>query len=370
MATATLTFAPDYISPPGETLEDILDERGMTQAELAERTGLSRKTVNEIIKGKAPITPETALHLERVLGIPARFWNAREHQYREALVCQDEAELLAQHSEWINSFPYREMANLGMVKEIDGRARNAVTERGRALLAYFGVASPDQWHQVWLQSGAAFRKALTFTSDPEPVSAWLRYGEKRALEELKPSSYDVKRFKAALHEIRGLTRARPDVFTRRMVKLCAGSGVAVVFTPQLPKARISGATQWLRPDLALIQVSLRYKTDDHFWFTFFHETAHILLHGKRDVFLEESDDKSEREKEAEANRWAANFLIPEAQLNAFIADGERSHSAVTTFADELGIAAGIVVGQLQHRKHIPYTHLNSLKKKFVWIAKE
>ena len=369
MATATLTFAPDYISPPGETLEDVLDDRGMTQAELAERTGLSRKTVNEIIKGKAPITPETALHLEHVFGIPARFWNAREHQYREALVRQDEAKLLAQHSDWVNCFPYREMANLGMVKWIDGRAQNAVSKRGRALLAYFGVASPEQWHQVWLQPSAAFRKALTFTSDPAPVAAWLRYGEKKAAE-LEARPYDVNRFKAALNEIRGLTREKPEVFARRMITLCARSGVAVVFTPQLPKARISGATQWLHPDLALIQVSLRYKTNDHFWFTFFHETAHILLHGKRDVFLEESEDKSEQAKEDEANRWSSNFLIPEAQLAAFMANGEKSHTAVQAFAEELGIAPGIVVGQLQHHNYIPWTHLNRLKQTFDWTTEE
>lgn len=362
----TLTFTPDYISPPGETLEDVLDERGMTQAELADRTGLSRKTVNEIIKGKAPITSDTALHLERVLGVPARFWNAREHQYREALARQEETEKLTQHSDWVNGFPYREMANMGLVAWVDGRAKDAVPRRGRELLDYFGVASPEQWQHVWLQPSAAFRKALTFTSNPEPVSAWLRYGEKVALEKLETRPYDEKRFKAVLHEIRGLTRESPEVFCERMVRGCADAGVAVVFTPQLPKARISGATQWLRPDLALVQLSLRYRTNDHFWFTFFHEAAHILLHGKRDVFLEGSDDKSEQEKEEEANRWAASFLIPEAKMNAFLARGEWSHEAVLSFAEDVGIAPGIVVGQLQHREFIPYTHLNGLKQKFEW----
>src|SRR5690606_33325123 len=131
---------PDYVSPPGETLEDALDERGMTQAELAERTGLSRKTVNEIIQGKAPITPDTALSLERVLGVAARFWNAREHQYREARARREETESLAEHADWVGRFPYREMAEMGLVSWIDGRSRDANARRGRELLDFFGVA--------------------------------------------------------------------------------------------------------------------------------------------------------------------------------------------------------------------------------------
>src|SRR5690606_10582405 len=144
----------------------------------AERAGLSRKTVNEIIQGKAPITPDTALSLERVLGVSARFWNAREHQYREARARRQETENLARHADWVSRFPYRGMVEMGLVPQVDGRSRDSIARRAGALLDFFGVASPEQWKNVWLEPGVAFRKALTFTSDPEPVSAWLRYGEK------------------------------------------------------------------------------------------------------------------------------------------------------------------------------------------------
>jgi HTH-type transcriptional regulator / antitoxin HigA len=361
-----LTFEPDFISPPGETLTDVLEERGMSQAELAERTGLSRKTVNEIIKGKAPISPETALHLERVFGIPARFWNAREHQYREALARLEEADELRRHAAWIDAFPYREMAALGFVPPVDGRVKDALERRGRALLDFFGVAAPEQWREVWLRPGVAFRMSLSFASHPEPVSAWLRYGQKTALEEIRTEPYDARTFRCILQEMRGLTTEPPEVFCDRLIAACAAAGVAVVLTPQLPKAHISGATQWLRPDLALIQLSFRYKTNDHFWFTFFHEAAHILLHGKKEVFLEDSDNHGLKGKEDEANRWAANFLVPEPRLNSFIARGDRSREAIVAFAREVGIAPGIVVGQLQHRGFIPYSSHNGLKIGFRW----
>ncbi len=137
--------------------------------------------------------------------------------------------------------------------------------------------------------------------------------------------------------------------------------------PQLPKARISGATRWLRQDCALVQMSLRYKTDDHFWFTFFHEAAHILLHGKRDVFLEDGDNEGSA-KEVQANQWASEFLIPGHRLNEFMADGERSRESIVSFAHELGIAPGIVVGQLQHRGYLEFTALHDLKRRLAWVA--
>ena len=86
-------YTPDYVSPPGETLEEIIKEKGITQAELAEQTGRSKQTINKIINGKTAITPETALQLERVLSIPASFWHNRERHYREALVQQKEQRL-------------------------------------------------------------------------------------------------------------------------------------------------------------------------------------------------------------------------------------------------------------------------------------
>jgi Zn-dependent peptidase ImmA (M78 family) len=122
----------------------------------------------------------------------------------------------------------------------------------------------------------------------------------------------------------------------------------------------------LNSDLALIQLSLRYKWDDHFWFTFFHEAGHVLLHGKREVFLEESEAAPEQQKEDEANRFASEFLIPRATMRAFTTRTVYSYADVEAFAARIGIAPGIVVGQLQNRGQLPHSHLNRLKRKFVW----
>ncbi len=149
--------------------------------------------------------------------------------------------------------------------------------------------------------------------------------------------------------------------------------VAVVFVPQLPKTRTSGATHWLNPDKALIQLSLRYKTNDHLWFAFFHESGHILLHGKRDFFLEGNDVVSveNRDKELEANKFAEDLLIPPAELKQFLASNQQlSKAGIEQFAAKIGIAPGIVVGRLQHDGVLPPSHYNDLKQSFEWVLDE
>lgn len=355
-------YEPDFVTPPGETLEDVLDERGISQAALAERMGRTPKMINEIIKGKAPITEETALQLERVLGIPAQFWNNRERIYREHLALKEEEEYLKKCTDWVKRFPFKKMCEFQWLS-----STHDTVEQAQQLLNFFAVATPKQWEVIWMGSSAnaAFRKSLTFTSDPGPVSAWLRYGEICA-RRIPCTPFNSDRFKRSLHLFRQLTTHPPTVFVPEIQRLCAESGVAVVLTPELPKAHISGATRWLTPNQALIQISLRYKTDDHFWFTLFHEAGHVLLHGKKEIFLEGSQEKPEQQKEEEANRFAAEFLIPRKELDRFTARGQRSYDAVKQFAGELGIAPGIVVGRLQHIGYLPRTHLNKLKRKFVW----
>src|SRR4051812_8301938 len=110
-------YLPDEVSPPGETLLEVLEERGISQAELAERTGRPRKTINEIVKAKSAITPETALQLERVLGVPAHFWNSRESAYREFIARRDEHLRLEAQLYWVDRFPVREMIKRGFIPD-------------------------------------------------------------------------------------------------------------------------------------------------------------------------------------------------------------------------------------------------------------
>jgi HTH-type transcriptional regulator / antitoxin HigA len=354
-------YNPDFVTPPGETLLETLEFIGMSQAEFAERTGRPKKTINEIIRGKAAITPETALQFEKVLGVTASFWINREQNYQEWLAREQERSSFQKLLSWIDQFPIKEMVGLGWIEQQD-EPINQLNE----LLRFFGIASPHQWNAVTNDLGLAFRRSPAYKAEPAIISAWLRKGEIEA-QNIECEPFEADKFRKMLEEIRPLTNESPDVFITRTVELCAKAGVAVVFIHELRKLRTNGATRWLNPNKALIQLSLLYKTDDHLWFTFFHEAGHILLHGKRDIFLEEDNQTSN--KENEANLFAADWLIPANAYKAFYPRGNHfSKAEIIEFAQSIGIAPGIVVGRLQHDGKIPMQNCNDLKRKLRWAS--
>lgn len=346
------TFVPDYLVTPGEVLEEYLESCSMTQAELAARTGLSKKTINEIVKGKSPITPETALKFERPLGRPADFWNNLERQYQEDKVRLEEKKRLEQSLAWIKKMPVAAMIKLGWIPK-----KATQIEQMEELLRFFGLASPEQWQTVWQEYQAAYQESKRFEGSAESVSAWLRKGEIEA-SQMTCAVFDKKAFQNALVDIREFTSEKLERFRLRLANICASTGVAVVFVPELPKTGIHGATRWFG-EKAMIQLSLRFKSNDQFWFTFFHEAAHILLHGRKDVFLEEYDLNNKKENEADA--FAANTLIPQEAWRTFLETWNQKPIKVTEFARNIGIAPGIAVGRLQQEKIVHLSWGNDLK---------
>ncbi len=354
-------YIPDYASPPGETLLEVLDSRGITPDELAEHTGQPQKTIHEIIKGQAAITPETALQLETVLGISATFWNRREQQYREDKARLQDQKHQEQQVDWIKQFPVSAMIKRGWIE----RYKDPVAQL-REVLLFFGITSPDQWSAA----SAAFRQSGAFPVDEGAIDAWLRQGERKA-SRIECGPYNEHLFRQTLTQIRALTREPPTVSVPEMIPLCAASGVVVVFVPELPGTRVCGATQWLTPTRALIQLSLRYKTDDQMWFSFFHEAGHIVLHGKQEFFLDvETKDIEQTNKEHEANTFASNMLIPPDKWQNLLETGQyRSKEGIVSFANDIGIAPSIVVGRLQHEEKIRFHHCNDLKSRIDAIEK-
>jgi Zn-dependent peptidase ImmA (M78 family) len=291
--------------------------------------------------------------------MPADYWLNLESNYQEIKARLAEEEKLQAHLDWIKRFPYSEMVKLGWLPK-KTTAKDKLVE----LLQYMGIASVDQWREVWPKVSVAYRQNNSHEVFPEAISAWLRQGEIKASSiECKP--YDKAKFRKALDTIRTLTEAEPEVFVPAMQKACAEAGVAVVFVPSIPKTGISGATRWLNSNKALIQLSLRYRTNDHLWFTFFHEAGHILLHGKKELFLEYQNGLND-EKEQEANHFAQNELIPVKAMNRFIAQSSFTRANIQAFAREVGIASGVVVGQLQHRGLIDYKVHSNLKQSYKW----
>lgn len=353
-------FYPDYAILPGEILEFELDSLEMSQKDLSEKTGISTKHISNIINGKAPITPETAILLERVLGKSSRYWINLEALYQEATARLADKEKLARYAEWAKQFPNSMLQKLGFIEK-----HKDISNKVEALLRFFGLGSPDDYQTVWGKLQVQYRQDNRTKNCPHSSAAWLRAGEIEA-NKISCNPYSEKDFKQALSKIRALTKITdPQTFIPKLQEICANVGVAVVFIPCFPNTGISGATRWLSSDKAVVQLSLRYKTNDHLWFTFFHEAAHILLHGKKSVYLEFNSKNSNLEEENEANDFAQKQLIPR-EVWRLIIKHPLTESSIKSIAKEIGIAEGIIVGQLQHHQYLSYQSLNHLKVRYTW----
>lgn len=358
MTKQAISFQPDWVSPPGDTISDLLEEKDWSQAEFAQRCGYTTKHVSQLVNGKATITEDTAIKLERVLGSSARFWMTREAQYRESVAREQEFESLNASVEWLKQLPLPDMVKFGWVRRFRHKGQQVAE-----CLKYFGVASVSAWEKRYAEPIAAFKASNKFEKDGAAVSAWLRQGERIAAQ-TDCAPFDKTAFKHVLIELRTLTNeAEPKKFVPTMVQACAGAGVAVVFAPTPNGCPISGATRWLSPTKALLMLSLRHKTNDHLWFAFFHEAGHLLLHGKKMVFLELND--LDDEHELEANQFARDWLIAPGMANQ-LAEIKPSYAAVIAFAEEIGVAPAIVVGRMQREKYIDWSQLNKVKVRYRW----
>ncbi len=358
MITNTNTYNPDYAVHPGEILEETLAARDIKKNDLAERCGLSAKTISQILNKKAPLTADTAVQLERVLGISADIWNNLDAQYRLFEAKTKEKERNEEYVQWAKDFPIKSLQKMGIIPP--GNDTSHVIE---SLLCFFGVNTPKSWEKVYGKIYAAYRKSERFTASDKSIISWLRIGIKHA-ESIDTEKYDSEVFIRNLKRIRELTMQKPSEFEHKMKELCRESGVVLVFVPELPRMHLCGATKWLSKGKALIMLTFRYKSNDQFWFTFFHEAAHILLHGKKENYIDQKDTTQNKEED-EANKFARDFLVPPARYKDFVKDsGKILQSDIIKLAAEINIDPGIIVGRLQHDKLLPYSYFNNLKIKY------
>ena len=353
-------YIPDYLVTPGEVLEDYLEYAGITQSALADRTGLSKRIINEIIKSKTAITAEIALKFERTLGRPAHFWSNLEQQYQEDKTRLADKINLEKDLHCLDIFPVGEMVKLGWIEKFKEKSLQL-----DALLRFFAVASPAQL-PVCPQADFRITESYKTKKDAAIISAWLRKGEIDAKQK-HCALFDRQKFKDSLVEIRKLTIIEePKVFVPRLESICASCGVAVVFVPALTNLGIHGATRWIK-DKYIMQLSLYLKSNDNLWFTVFHEAYHIINNSRKELYVEENTLENENETENKANTFACDILIPPKQLTGFLSSNYKpTLSQIERFAADIGIAPGIVVGRLQHDRILSVKYGNNLKVRYHW----
>jgi addiction module HigA family antidote len=360
---------PTPLEHPGEMVLEYLEHHGWSQSDLARRTGLTPKTVSEICNGKAPVTPPTALALEKVFSRPAHLWLNLQRQFDEDGARRRELQLSLHWREWAQRFPLKEMKALGWFSSNPPASRSEV----ETLLSFLGVSSPDSWESVWDAAGVAYRQTRTLRTSPEAISAWVRATE-IAVSEMKVevAEFSEERLYTSIKDLRRLTGIGADKILEPLQTICGAAGVAVVLVPGLQHTGISGSARWLTDKKAVIALTLRYKTDDQLWYTFFHELGHVLLHRRKRAFVLDNPDSQITDRvvdpemqryEDEANRFASDTLIPPGELSNFMKAGMFTNETILKFAERLGIGPGLVVGRLQHDGVLKQFQGNTFKQK-------
>ena len=342
-----------YVIAPGETILELLEINNMSQLDLADKTGINKKTINEIIKGKAPITTTTALKLEYVFNIPASFWNNLESSYRESLERMKDIKSIIEDEKFLDKIPYLEMAKRNW--DYINKTKDAM-EKVINLRKFFSVASLS--FDTELKRKLAFRKSNSKNFSLESLYCWLRYGEIQSNKD-NYQPFDINKLKENVNKIR-LLADQPFLNQYKKIKdLLKECGISLIFEPHLPNTYVNGVTYKINPDKAIIMLSDRGKKDDILWFTLFHEIGHLIKHSKKEVFVDYEDNEI-NEIEKEADEFARNILILDDKYNDFVKRNLLNEKEIKNFSKENHISTGIVIGRLQKDGLIGWNELNHL----------
>ncbi len=343
-------YYPESVTHPGEILLEALQERGLGAKEFAVKTTKPEKTITAVLKGKSSITPDMAVLFEQVLKIPAHFWLEAQRNFDEYQARVNYQYAIEEAQDWARVFPYAKMANLGWVPKT-----LKIKEKVIYLFNFFEVATIKAWEDYYINQKlqVAFRISLKDHENATAISAWLKQGEIQA-SKLHAPLFNKTKLKKILPEIKKIMVNQPKDFFEQLQTLCLTAGVKVVHTPCLPKTAIHGSTRWVN-NVPLIQLSGRYRRNDIFWFTFFHEIGHILLHGKKYISIENIDYVGENiDYENEADTFASDIILSEKEEAEICFNETLTTEDIVIYAEKFGTHPASIIGRLQHKGIIPF----------------
>ena len=337
-------------TPPGATIKEQLNDREMSQKEFAARMDMSEKHISKLINGEVQLTPEVAVRLEVVLGVPAKFWNNLEAIYREKLIKVKAENAMEADEALAKQLPYNEMAKFGWVPE----ARES-KEKVINLRRYFEVVELSLLENTQITRIACRRLAVTEKGD----FALMAWAQKAKLEarNIQTAPINIKGLINAIPKIREMTVMKPKDFCPKIKSVLADCGIALIFLPHLKGSFLQGAS-FMDGGKIVVGLTARGKDADKFWFSLFHELAHIILGHIGQVNGTTVDD------ELGADAWARDTLIPMEVFDDFRNKSNYSATSICKFAKQQGIAPGIVVGRLQNEGCIKHSMLNDLKERY------
>lgn len=351
----TLPFSPNWATYPGCTIKDILTEKKVSIDEFAKKMNIDLKAIELLLCGKLSIDEDIATKLEISLGSTKEFWLKREEQYKKGV------ENINEINSWLKLIPSKDMLKFGWIENNNNLYKSC--------LEFFDVINLNEFKNKYgsILNTVSFRKSSAFISEDISLISWIRRAEILS-ENYNCRKWDKELFINVLEsKIKPLTRKKnPKQFLPELIQLCKDCGVAVVIVPTPQKCTASGVTKFINKDKALLVLSFRYLTDDQFWFTFFHEAGHLILHNHKSLRIEsESNAKSAEDEELEANLFASEMLV-HYNLKKELYSLKSDKRKILEFAMRAGVSPGIIIGQMQHYRIISPSYLNGYKKRYTW----
>lgn len=337
---------------PGEFIKEELEARGWTQEVLAEITGMPSPVISNIVNGKRAVSADVASNLAAAFGTTAQFWMNLETSYQ--LYVESRADVaVARKARLFAKAPIKEMIKRGWLEA----SKDLTILEGR-VLKFLEISCLDEECKLVYAA-----KKATAVANPSQF-AWVCRAKKIA-RGVHAAKFSPKSFADALARLKQL-RANPEDI-RHVPKVLAEGGVRLVLIEGLSKGKIDGATLWLDEFSPVIALSLRYDRIDHFWFGLLHEGGHIYNGDARDgkPLLDVDlvgdqaipfEEKTKTEKRADL--FAEEFLVKKNQIESFIARYRPLYSKqkIKNFSARIGVHPAIVLGQLQHRKEVGWSH--------------
>lgn len=351
----------NYAVAPGEYLEEWIEANSLSQQRTAELLGSSRKQVNEIVNGRAPITSDTAMRLERVVGIPAKTWLKYEALYRADLARIADEENLAQYADEIAPSTAAYLRKMGATSATKKNPGKLVSD----FLAFHRCGTWDVYVHLHEEASSgdyalAALKDAGKSIDRSSLTTWLRAAElTEAFERGREYDYEPAKLAAALPDLKDRAASPDGTMLRDLSNMLSDLGVVFTVVEAPKKLPLLGMTRWIDKRVPVIQQTGRWGKDGFVIWTFFHEIGHVLNDPRGEMHVEFSTTKKRNSAaEKSANSFAMNLLFGDAGVSQFT--GLSSNHEISEKARQIGISPGVAVHQMHRRRLLDYRHGNSV----------
>lgn len=362
MATKITGISRDLIIHPGETINDILLEREITQAELAARTGVTPAYICNVIAGKKDISARFAFALEYALGISKSFWINLQANYDAELLEVSELETITDEERIARNCLkdivkcLRETGKMPARESMDDSILSL-----RKALQMSNIANLKE-----MVPKGALRMSATSKVDPYVMGAWIRLCQIAGEKHNVSTGFDLQKIDELVVKAKTVMCNAGEFVQRSLTDLFGEYGIDFSVVRNFRGAPVQGYISKKNDGTYQMVLTIRGAYADIFWFSLFHELGHIV-NGDVTGSINFIDYDKNADIEVEANDFASSMLIDPGAYKRFVEESDYSLDAIKKFAKSQGIRPYIVIGRLQREKKLEYNKYSSEKVRYKWV---